>query len=47
LPPTSHTLLDLIIALSVHLPRSTFAPLFVLASTIITNPAILAELDRQ
>jgi ribosomal RNA-processing protein 12 len=42
LPPTSHTLLDLIIALSVHLPRSTFAPLFVLASTIITNPAILA-----
>jgi ribosomal RNA-processing protein 12 len=36
-PPTSHTLLDLIIALSVHLPRSTFGPLFALASTILTS----------
>ena len=43
MPPTSHTLLDLVIALSIHLPRSTFAPLFILASNIITNPAILAS----
>lgn len=43
MPPTSHTLLDLVIALSVHLPRSTFAALFTLASSIITNPAILAS----
>ncbi|KAG9787215.1 NUC173-domain-containing protein, partial [Aureobasidium melanogenum] len=41
LPPTSHTLLDLVIALSVHLPRSTFADLFAISSNILTNPAIL------
>lgn len=41
LPPTSHTLLDLVIALSVHLPRSTFAALFSIASNILTNTAIL------
>ncbi|KIW14336.1 hypothetical protein PV08_07118 [Exophiala spinifera] len=41
LPPTSHTLLDLVIALSVHLPRSTFASLFSISSNILTNPAIL------
>lgn len=43
MPPTSHTLLDLVIALSVHLPRSTFAALFTLASSIITNPAIVTS----
>lgn len=43
MPPTSHTLLDLVIALSIHLPRSTFAALSTLASHIITNPAILAS----
>ncbi|KAK4932257.1 pre-rRNA processing protein, partial [Elasticomyces elasticus] len=41
LPPTSHTLLDLIIALSVHLPRQTYAALFKLASSVLTNPAVL------
>lgn len=41
LPPTSHTLLDLVIALSVHLPRSTFADLFSICSNIVTNPGIL------
>lgn len=41
LPPTSHTLLDLVIALSVHLPRSTFASLFSISSNILTNSAIL------
>lgn len=41
LPPTSHTLLDLIIALSVHLPRATFGPLFQLASSILTNPHLI------
>ncbi|KAK6385941.1 pre-rRNA processing protein [Exophiala oligosperma] len=41
LPPTCHTLLDLIIALSVHLPRSTFAALFSISANILTNPAIL------
>ena len=41
MPPSSHTLLDLIIALSVHLPRSTFASLFALANHVLTNAAIL------
>lgn len=41
LPPTSHTLLDLVIALSVHLPRSTFASLFSISSNILTNTAVL------
>ncbi|OAL20262.1 hypothetical protein AYO22_08974 [Fonsecaea multimorphosa] len=41
LPPTSHTLLDLVIALSVHLPRSTFSSLFAISSNILTNPTIL------
>ncbi|OAP55511.1 hypothetical protein AYL99_10484 [Fonsecaea erecta] len=41
LPPTSHTLLDLVIALSVHLPRSTFSSLFAISSNILTNPAVL------
>lgn len=43
MPPTSHTLLDLVIALSVHLPRSTFADLFTLASHIVMNSAILVS----
>jgi ribosomal RNA-processing protein 12 len=41
LPPTSHTLLDLVIALSVHLPRSTFSSLFSISSNILTNPVVL------
>ena len=46
LPPTSHTLLDLVIALSVHLPRGTFSSLFSIASHILTNPLIIAS-DAQ
>ncbi|RMZ86683.1 hypothetical protein DV736_g6089, partial [Chaetothyriales sp. CBS 134916] len=41
MPPTSHTLFDLIITLSVHLPRECFAALFTLSHYILTNPAIL------
>ncbi|KIX05464.1 uncharacterized protein Z518_06336 [Rhinocladiella mackenziei CBS 650.93] len=46
LPPTSHTLLDLVIAISVHLPRSTFSTLFSISSDILTSPAILKS-DQQ
>ena len=46
LPPTSHTLLDLVIALSIHLPRATFKPLFQLASSILTNPHLIKS-DSQ
>ncbi|KAF7509402.1 hypothetical protein GJ744_008125 [Endocarpon pusillum] len=38
LPPTSHTLLDLTIALSTYLPGSTFPSLFSLASRILNHP---------
>ncbi|RMD40601.1 hypothetical protein DV735_g4531, partial [Chaetothyriales sp. CBS 134920] len=41
MPPTSHTLFDLVITLSVHLPRQCFASLFALAHHILTNPNIL------
>ncbi|RMZ84254.1 hypothetical protein DV738_g801, partial [Chaetothyriales sp. CBS 135597] len=41
MPPTSHTLFDLVITLSVHLPRECFAALFALAHHILTNPNIL------
>lgn len=35
MPPTSHTLMDLIITLSIHLPRPTFPTLFSLAALIL------------
>jgi len=35
LPPTSHTLMDLIITLSIHLPRPSFPTLFSLAALIL------------
>lgn len=35
MPPTSHTLMDLIITLSIYLPRSNFSALFSLASLIL------------
>lgn len=38
LPQTSHTLLDLIVALAIYLPRSHLGRLFALASSIITSP---------
>ena len=35
MPPTSHTLMDLIITISIYLPRSSFPPLFSLAALIL------------
>jgi ribosomal RNA-processing protein 12 len=43
LPPASHALLDLVIAISTYLPRSSFGSLFSLASSILTNPAIVSS----
>jgi ribosomal RNA-processing protein 12 len=43
LPPASHALLDLVIAISTHLPRTSFQSLFSLASNILTNPAIVSS----
>lgn len=35
MPPTTHTLMDLIITISIHLPRSTFPALFSLSALIL------------
>jgi ribosomal RNA-processing protein 12 len=43
LPPASHALLDLVIAISTYLPRTSFGSLFSLASNILTNPAIVSS----
>lgn len=37
MPPTSHTLIDLIIAMSIYLPRSSFANLFALAAAVLNS----------
>ncbi|KAL4933563.1 mRNA-binding protein RRP12 [Aspergillus undulatus] len=37
MPPTSHTLIDLVIAMSIYLPRSSFAALFALAAAILNG----------
>ena len=39
MPPTSHALMDLIIALSAHLPRSSYQDLFALAGSILPRKA--------
>ncbi|KAH9827637.1 ribosomal RNA-processing protein 12-like [Teratosphaeria destructans] len=35
MPPTSHTLMDLVITMSIHLPRQAFAGLFNMAANIV------------
>jgi ribosomal RNA-processing protein 12 len=37
MPPTSHTLIDLVIAMSIYLPRSSFSGLFAMAATILNS----------
>ncbi|KAI9934875.1 hypothetical protein ASPWEDRAFT_53957 [Aspergillus wentii DTO 134E9] len=37
MPPTSHTLIDLVIAMSIYLPRSSFANLFAMAAAILNG----------
>ncbi|PWY71617.1 putative pre-rRNA processing protein Rrp12 [Aspergillus heteromorphus CBS 117.55] len=37
MPPTSHTLIDLVIAMSIYLPRSSFVNLFALAAAILNG----------
>lgn len=39
MPPTTHTLMDLIITLSIYLPRATFPSLFSLAALILPQTA--------
>jgi ribosomal RNA-processing protein 12 len=37
MPPTSHTLIDLVIAMSIYLPRSSFSSLFAMASAVLNG----------
>ncbi|KNG80625.1 90S preribosome component RRP12 [Aspergillus nomiae NRRL 13137] len=37
MPPTSHTLIDLVIAMSIYLPRSSFASLFAMAAAVLNG----------
>ncbi|GAM87778.1 hypothetical protein ANO11243_058060 [Dothideomycetidae sp. 11243] len=37
MPPTSHTLMDLVITMSIHLPRTSFAPLFNMAANVVNK----------
>ena len=37
MPPTSHTLIDLLITMSVHLPRSTYPKLFSIAALLLSQ----------
>lgn len=39
MPPTSHTLIDLVIAMSIYLPRTSFANLFAMAAAILNGQA--------
>ncbi|KAJ6125690.1 hypothetical protein N7523_003310 [Penicillium sp. IBT 18751x] len=37
MPPTSHTLIDLVIAMSIYLPRTSFSGLFAMAAAILNG----------
>lgn len=39
MPPTSHTLIDLVIAMSIYLPRTSFTNLFAMAAAILNGQA--------
>ncbi|KAI5300857.1 hypothetical protein KEM55_004398, partial [Ascosphaera atra] len=37
MPPTSHTLLDLVVTMSIYLPRASFATLFAMAASVLNK----------
>lgn len=47
MPPTSHTLIDLVIAMSSYLPRSSFSNLFKLASLVLSRHASDPQLIKK
>ncbi|KAL4777512.1 NUC173 domain-containing protein [Aspergillus nidulans var. acristatus] len=47
MPPTSHTLIDLVIAMSIYLPRSSFAALFSLAAAILNGGTADQQLIKK
>ncbi|KAL2832943.1 armadillo-type protein [Aspergillus cavernicola] len=47
MPPTSHTLIDLVIAMSIYLPRSSFTSLFALAAAILNGGVTDQQLIKK
>ncbi|KAL4876047.1 NUC173 domain-containing protein [Aspergillus karnatakaensis] len=47
MPPTSHTLIDLVIAMSIYLPRSSFATLFSMAAAILNGGTTDQQLIKK
>ncbi|KAL4893037.1 NUC173 domain-containing protein [Aspergillus ambiguus] len=47
MPPTSHTLIDLVIAMSIYLPRSSFAQLFAIASAVLHGTTTDQQLIKK
>ncbi|RDW90450.1 mRNA-binding protein RRP12 [Aspergillus mulundensis] len=47
MPPTSHTLIDLVIAMSIYLPRSSFATLFSLAAAVLNGGTTDQQLIKK
>ncbi|KAM5437090.1 pre-rRNA processing protein [Microsporum ferrugineum] len=47
MPPTSHTLMDLIVTMSIYLPRSSFATLFSLASVVLNKSSSDPQLIKK
>jgi ribosomal RNA-processing protein 12 len=46
-PPTSHTLMDLVVTISIYLPRSSFGTLFALASTVLNQESADPQLIKK
>ncbi|KAJ0422704.1 armadillo-type protein [Aspergillus carlsbadensis] len=47
MPPTSHTLIDLVIAMSIYLPRTSFATLFAMAAAILNGGTTDQQLIKK
>src|SRR5436190_8079691 len=47
MPPTSHTLMDLIVTMSIYLPRSSFANLFSVAAIVLNREASDPQLIKK
>lgn len=47
MPPTSHTLMDLIVTISIYLPRSSFVTLFSLAAVVLTKKSSDPQLIKK
>ncbi|KAK2756780.1 hypothetical protein FQN54_005226 [Arachnomyces sp. PD_36] len=47
MPPTTHTLVDLVITMSIYLPRSSFATLFSLAAVVLNDQSSDPQLIKK